>query len=162
VIVNLTWSEITIAAWAAVMRQIANLRDGRVDAHGAEDGDGWGKHVEGAIGEYAASKALGVFWSGAHGILRAPDIGGRYEVRTRFARSGSLIVRTTDRNDDAIVVFVLGELPTFNVVGWLRVGDGKRSEYWTDKGNGRPPAWFVPCSALRPLEELELPDHYST
>ena len=143
-------------AVVGVMRQVSNLRDGRKDAHGlASTADGWGLHIEGCCGEMVAAKALGVFWSGSHGQLRVPDIGGRFQVRTRCLRtkqSNSLILHPDD-SDDAIFLLVLGTVPSYTVAGWIKGVDGKRPEFWADPAGGRP-AFFVPPSALRPLSDL--------
>jgi hypothetical protein len=155
--VTLTWSEVMQAAMVGVMRQTTNLRDGRKDAHGlGSELDGWGLHVEGCCGEMAAAKALGVFWSGSHGTLRVPDIGEQFQVRTRTLRtqqSNSLILHPSDL-DDAIFILVLGRVPAYEVAGWIQGAAGKRPEHWKDPAGGRP-AFFVPPSVLRPIQELK-------
>jgi hypothetical protein len=151
VIVELTWGEVRQAAIVAVLRQVANLEAGRKDAHGGEAGDGWGKHVEGCCSELAAAKGLGLYWSGSLGVLRAPDVGGRVQVRGSQHAGARLIIRDDDA-DDAIFVLVVGRLPKYQILGWIRAGDAKRQEYRGDPTDtDREPAFFVPRAALRQI-----------
>ena len=151
--VSLTWSEVTQAAVVAVMRQVANIRDGRKDAHGlGPTTAGWGIHVEGCCGEMAAAKALGVFWTGALGNLRSPDIGQRIQVRASTLRDARLILHKDD-DDAAAFVLVIGTIPEYLLAGWVLGADGKQESYWTDPKGGRP-AYFVPQARLRPMSTL--------
>lgn len=152
-IVTLTWSEVMQAAQVGVMRRVTDLRDKRKGAYGiSPEANVWDIDVESSCGEMAAAKALNVFWSGAHGQLRARDIGGRYEVRTRTKATYDLILHPDDP-DDAPFVLVLGRCPTYDVAGWIHARDGKQACYWKDPAGGRP-AFFVPRSALKPLADL--------
>ena len=150
--VRLSPAEMMHAAMVGIMRQITNLRDGRQDAHGF-NGTGWSEHIEGAAGEMAVAKALGHYWSGNHGRLRADDV-GRLQVRTRSRSDYDLIVHDTD-SDDRAFVLVRGKAPEFEVVGWIWGRDAKNPSHWADPAGGRP-AYFVPAAELRPLEELDV------
>lgn len=150
--VTLTLSEVFQAATVGVMRRVCDLRDKRKGAHGIPpDAPVWEYDVEGCCGEMAVAKALRVYWSGAHGKLRVPDVGDRYQVRTRSKMSYDLVLYPED-DDHAIFILVLGRAPTYEVAGWLVAADGKRPEYWKNP-SGRP-AFFVPRGVLRPLAEL--------
>jgi hypothetical protein len=154
--VTLTSAEIMQAAMVGSMRQATNLRDGRRDADGFE-GEGWSEHIEGAAGECAVAKALGVFWSGRLGILHEGDV-RRIEVRTRSREDYQLILKRRDP-DDRQYVLVRGKCPSFTLVGWCWGHEGKRDEYWADPAgkNGKSrPNYFVPDCALRPMSELGL------
>lgn len=151
--ISLTWSEIMQAATVGVMRRVTDLRDRRKGAHGiAADANVWDIDIEGCCGEMAAAKALGVYWTGAHGVLRAPDIGRNVQVRTASKPSHSLMLHPSD-GDDVTFVLVLGRAPNYEIAGWVIGRDGKQPQYWRDPVGGRP-AFFVPRSALRHLSEM--------
>jgi len=150
-IVKLNASEMMQAALIGVMRNVTNLRQGRVDAFGAESDRGWEYHIQGACGEYAVAKLLNAFYNGALGNLGADDV-GNFQVRTRSKAHYELIIHPKDP-DDRKFVLVTGCAPLFNVVGWIVGRDGKREEFWKDPAGSRP-AFFVPHSALRPIDEL--------
>jgi hypothetical protein len=143
--VTLARHEIELAAGVGLRRQIEALLAGRPDRHGFE-GSGWDVHVEGACGELAVARFLGRYWDGSNGTYRSrPDV-GRVEVRTRSSHSYDLIVREDDSPDTAYVL-VTGSCPRYWVRGWIRARDARRDE-WLQTHGGRPPAWFVPASAL--------------
>ena len=137
-----------------MMRHIAAIAKNSRDGHNLDPKkDGWGIHIEGSCGELAASLATGRSWPGSVGTYKTePDVLG-FEVRTRSCHDWDLNVRTNDA-DDAIFVLVTGKVPHFVVHGWLRAGDGKRPEFWTDHGQRGAPAWFIPKALLQPLETL--------
>lgn len=148
--VVLTWSEMLVAGNIAIMRQVQNLREDRRDRYGVDPEDGWTPHIEGACGEMAVAKALGKFWSGALGNLKADDV-ERFQVRTGLKDNHSLILHNADVGR---FILVVGRAPKFRIPGYIRAGDGKRADFWKDPtGKGRH-AFFVPQSALRPISEL--------
>lgn len=149
--VRLTWSELMQAAQVGVMRQVQNLREGRVDRYGASDLNGWTPHIEGAIGEMAVAKWMGLYWSGALGDLDADDV-GQLQVRASAGQSARLILHPSDPDDRAFVL-VTGRGPAVQINGWIVAEDGKQQQWWTDPAGGRP-AFFVPQAALRCITEL--------
>lgn len=151
--VTLTNFEIFQAAMVGAKRNIEAKIRRLPDKHGFK-GNGWDAHIEGACGEIAVAKVLNVFWNGSINTYKQlGDVSG-LEVRTRSDLNYDLIIRDGD-NSEAIYVLVVGRCPTYRVIGWLRGGDGKKAEYRQTYGD-RPGAYFVPQSALRPIEELSL------
>jgi hypothetical protein len=145
--VTLTPAEMLLGAIAGVMRQVQNLGDNRKPAHGAGDRNDWQLHVEGALGEQALAKALGLYWSGKGG-LRAPDV-GRFEVRTRSEHWHELPLHPED-SDDRRFWLVTGRNGQYRVRGWILGAEGKRDDWWRDpSGEGRP-AYWVPQGELCP------------
>src|SRR5688572_3645476 len=134
------------AAQVGVMREVQNRRAGRVHAHGCGPDNGWSQHIEGAAGELAVAKALGLFWSGAVGNLAADDV-GPLQVRTTRVEAGCLIVHPSDPADRAFVL-VTGQAPDFMLRGWIMGRHAKRHKWWADPAGGRP-AFFVPQRALQ-------------
>jgi len=145
--VTLTVSEMVVAASVGCRRNIASIHSKHENKHGLEsDDNGWNIHILGAMGEMAFSKAMGMYWCCGVNTFHAPDIGQAIQVRTRSKRGYELIVREADSSDD-IFVLVLGQCPTFDVVGWLYGWECKNEEWLKSYGN-RPSAYFVPTDKL--------------
>jgi len=148
--VKLNAHEIGAGARVGVARHWEAVRKGRTDRHGFS-GDGWGVHIEGALGEIAAAKALNVYWDGSVNTFKADDLTG-IQVRTRSKPDYELIIRPED-SEESVWVLVTGKYGTYTVRGWIRGKDAKRQEWLANHGN-RPPAYFVPTDALKPIEEF--------
>lgn len=141
--IKLTSYEIIQGALSGILRQVENLKNGRVPAHGAGDYNNWQIHVEGALGELALAKYLRVYWSGK-GEFRGGDVGS-LQVRTSGYHNGHLLLHHEDNDDDQFW-FVTGVNGVYVVRGWIYGFDGKKEEFWRED-TGRP-AFFVPQSAL--------------
>jgi hypothetical protein len=147
--IKLTDSEVEMAAQVGLRRQLEALRKGLPDKHGYE-GDGWGIHIEGALGELALAKFLGVYWDGSVNTFKTKGDLGETEVRTRSRSDYDLIVREDDR-EDAVYVLVVGKAPAYRVVGWM-LGKEAKQDRWVRTYGGRTPAYFVPQAALHPFK----------
>lgn len=152
--ITLQWNEVSLAAWTGMQRQMKALAASRPDRHGFT-GAGWSEHIEGACGEVAAAKALGVYWTPTVNTFTAGGDVGALQVRTRSRDDYELLIRPQDRDED-VFILVRGKSPSFSVVGWIRGRDAKRAEWMREHG-GRPPAYFVPDAALQPIEALARP-----
>jgi hypothetical protein len=148
--VTLNSHEVGAAVRVGALRHWEAVRGGMADRHGF-DGDGWGVHIEGALGEIAAAKALNIYWDGSVNTFKADDLAG-IQVRTRSRADYELIVRPGD-DDGAAWVLVTGKHGKYDVRGWIKGDDAKRDEWLAAHGN-RPAAYFVPHAALKPIEEL--------
>ena len=146
--VVLDHSELELAAAVGLRRQLASLRDQREDRHGFS-GPGWTIHIEGACGELAVAKAMGRYWNGGVDTFKAPDLSGSIQIRTRSNADYDLIVRPNDADED-LFILVTGRAPEFTVHGWIKGRDAKQ-EQWSRTYGDRPPAFFVPQSALNRL-----------
>lgn len=151
--VILSWPEYAMASDVGRRRQLESIKDGRKDNHGF-DGEGWNEHIEGACGECATAKHLNVYWDGSVNAFSSPDV-GKYHVRTRSRHDYELIIRPGNDNDESIFICVTGRCPEYRIRGWIVAKDAKKPEYLKDYGK-RPPAFFVPHSALRPMSELPI------
>jgi hypothetical protein len=144
--ITLNQYEMVMAAQIGLERKLLAIENGHKDNHGFS-GPGWNEDIEGACGEMAVSKFLGVYWGGGMGDeFKAPDVGDRIQVRTTPRHDGSLIVRK-DAKDEHLYVLVTGTAPNFFLRGFISAADAKRDEF-IQAPNGRPPAWFVPQYAL--------------
>ena len=151
--VRLDNREFFLAAQTGVMRRIQAKQRGEVHVAGADDRDGWRNDIEGACGEMAVCKHLGVYWQGGVGLQRHSGDCHRYEVRTTaLRRTGHLLLRPGD-HDDAIFILVVGTAPQFALVGWLYGHEGKQAEY-AQAPNNRTSCYMVPQSALHALAML--------
>lgn len=148
--ITLEWHEAAMASDVGRMRHLASVKAGRKDAHGYS-GLGWSEHIEGACGELSLAKALGIYWDGSVDSFQRPDLPG-IQVKTRSRDDYDLIVRPGD-SEQADYVLVTGQCPRYVIRGWISGADAKREEYRRDYG-GRPEAFFVPQSRLRPIESL--------
>ena len=148
--VTLTWHEAAMASHVGWMRQLAAIKAGKQDCHGY-DGEGWSEHIEGACGEMAVAKFLGVYWDGSVNTWKANDLPG-LQIRTRSRHDYDLIVRPGD-DDQAVWVLVTGRCPEYRVHGWITGSEAKRAE-WLRNYGGRPAAYFVPAWQLRGIEEI--------
>lgn len=154
VVVTLTTHEIRAAAQAGVDRRIVSAT--RLDPrYGASREDPWGLDIIGALGELVVAKVFDrfPFPDGVEGPDYSGDLGRQYEVRSTTRPNGALIVHKGDP-DKRPFILVRGQVPTFEIAGWLLGGQAKRTEWWrTDTGR---PAYFAPADALAPIRTLVL------
>jgi len=143
--ITLTPYEIFIAAQAGVARTVENIRDGKKHNYGAQDKDTWQITIEGALGECALAKYLGVYWDGK-GIMRGPDVGDM-DVRTAWRDNSHLLVHPND-SDDRKFWLLTGLNGKYVIRGWILGKDAKKQEYWKDMQGTNRPAYFVPQTAL--------------
>lgn len=146
----LTKREVVMGAECGVTRNICSWD--YQDAYGFEEEHGWNAHIEGACGEIAVAKLLNRFWSPTVNTFDAADIGMKIQVRTRSRHDYELYIRPEDNPEHAFVL-VTGKAPMFMVRGWL-LARNARCDEWLQTYGGRPPAWFVPTSALWPWRDL--------
>ena len=155
--VKLGYSELLIGAIVGCLRHIEALVRGRKDQDGFE-GDGWGAHIEGALGEMAAAKAVNRYWDAPVNTFKDPARGdvGPYEVRRRSRQDWDVLIRRRDA-DAKIHIAVFGCAPHFRVAGWL-FGFEAKQDKWLKPHGERTPAWFMPQSELRSLDTLPRAD----
>lgn len=155
VVVELTWRDIHIAGGVAVSRAVNAIARGRRDRFGLTHDGNLGADMEwmGCIGEMAVSKFTNRFWAAGLEIDRVDATD--YEVRTVGETRKRLILHPTDHDDlPYISAFVSRvRLPLVILRGFVLGRDGKRQEWWTDPGTGRP-AFFVPTDRLLPMAEI--------
>jgi hypothetical protein len=150
--------EIRMAALVGLDREYESIRRGLINKRRTIEHT-WDTHIRGALGEYAACKALNVCWSGSVNTHKSkPDIEPNIEVRTRPLDTQrikyDLIVRSDDSND-SVFVLVAGNADVFHVRGWICGADAKKPE-WRKNYGQHGEEWFVPREALSPIEQLQL------
>ena len=136
-------------------RNVEALRKGcqpRLNSH--INGDEWSIHILGACGECAFAKGTNRYWSAGVNTFKGSDVGANIQIRTRSRHDYDLIVRHGDRDDD-IFVLVTGGPQTFLIHGWIKCSDAKQPQFLANYGD-HGEAFFVPKSALLPIEQLIL------
>lgn len=144
--IELSPSEIQIAVLVGGIRRTESLRQRMKDAHGYNGAMAWDMDIEGVAAEMAYCKARGVYWGAGVNTFKAADAGKKVQVRSTKLKDGCLIVRDND-HDDHYFVLVVGQLPCFEVIGWILGKDAKRAEF-KRAANGREEAYFVPQNKL--------------
>jgi hypothetical protein len=129
-------------------RDLASTSKGDKDKFGAVGG----KYIHqlGARGEAVFAKATGLTWHKSINRYNRPDVGD-FEVKTRTLHSYDLLVRPKAKFPHALVT---GTGPSFIVWGWIDAQNAFRPEWLKNYGADRPPAYFVPKSALLSIDDI--------
>ncbi|MEY9179688.1 hypothetical protein [Bradyrhizobium sp. USDA 313] len=151
--VVLTATEMMVASYVGSARNVQSLTRRWLPAAGVGTANTWTPNVEGAAGEMAVAKVLGIYWQPIIGNHLADDV-GPYQVRTNISRKhDDLCLRPKDR-DDRLYISVLSFAPEFVVLGFIKGADGKQQAWLRDGSPERPQCFYVPRTALRDLDEL--------
>jgi hypothetical protein len=144
ILIELTPAEIQMAALVGTQRTVQCIQNGSKHRYGAKDTNAWQMSIEGAMGECALAKHLGIFWS--KGTPGATDV-GPHDVRQTHYANGQLIVHPTD-DDNRRFYLVTGLLGKYAIHGYMHGKDAKQQKYWADPQNTGRWAYFVPQSDL--------------
>ena len=156
--IELTEDEAVIACSHGCRREIRSAGKRSKDNAGFDNSEGAGLaiHSIGAMGEMAFAKAFGLWFGYGLELYHCPDI-GNVHIRTRTKTWQELYIRPDDANGVYVLVSVDWPGPTkFWVRGWIDAAEAKRHPEWLKTHGGRPPAYFVPHSALRHPSELQV------
>jgi hypothetical protein len=157
--IRLTAPELSIAAHVGVMRKLFARRATLGNADGMDPWS-WSEEIDGAAGELAVAKYLGMYWNGTVEDITKPDV-GPYEVRTNCSRRLSdTILRPGKVHPDRVYIGVLAFPPVFEIMGWIFGDMGMQDQWLHDGGLNRPKAWFIPRSALTSMEKLPTPEDF--
>ena len=153
--VTLTWEEVYEASQVGITRTIESRKQGlkSIRTKGLEV---WGIDIGGAIGEFAAAKALGIEWSKSVNTFRTGGDVGPYQIRC--ATNHNYRLKFSDRDKDAVYILVTGNVLlggslTYKLQGWLRPHEGRKPEFFFDP-NGRGSAYWVDQKFLHPMSTL--------
>jgi hypothetical protein len=118
-------------------------------------------HAEAVGAEMAVARYFGVsdFVPTVNTFKNEPDVnwdGLAIEVKQTPHKRGHLIVTDDDRDTD-IAVLVVGESPTYYIVGWIPVGVAKRPRFQSAQGG-----YWVSQINLQPIENLRKSIHANT
>jgi hypothetical protein len=109
----------------------------------------WDNDVESACAERAVAKVLGVYWPERNDLDRDGDLPFNLHVRSSDRSDAHLLIYPKDP-DDGLFFLAVGQVPTFDVLGWLQAGEAKRPDWWDDKVLARH-AFRVPQHELHPV-----------
>jgi hypothetical protein len=159
--VRLTQTELMVAAYVGSGRNVQCLTREYTPGAGVGVVNTWTPNIEGAGGEMATAKALGIYYEPIIGNLHADDV-GPYQVRTNMSRRyDDTCLRPRDK-PDRVYIGVLSFCPEFELIGWIWGVDGKLDEWLRPGDPGRPPCFYVPRKKLLPMRELPTPEMLHT
>ena len=111
-------------------------------------------HLLGAAGEMAVASYLGMkheLYKETEAKKGSDDLPG-IDVKTRSKSRYDLIIQKNEDPSKKFVLVTIENQQTF-LHGWCYGHQGMDARYWADPARGRP-AYFVPQSALHPMETL--------
>jgi len=148
--ITLTPIEIATSVLIGATRHKEALRQNKQDSNGFK-GNPLNIHIEGAIGEQAVSKYLNIFWGGLVNSYQVGGDVGKYQVRT--SKNDYLLVRPNNKDDDIYIAVKSLNVTEHIILGWMSAKEAKNDKWKKSPGN-RPPAYFVPASALYLMTSL--------
>lgn len=115
-------------------------------------------HSEAVGAEMAVARYFAIedFQPTVNTFKNEPDInlnGLGLEVKQTPHKNGHLIITDDDRNTD-IAVLVVGESPTYYIVGWIPVSVAKRPRFQSAQGG-----YWISQINLQPIESLKRSKH---
>ena len=161
--VKLSEREILLAASSGVQREVECLRkleSGKNATSNYEKtynsvgpGGLWQNHVEGALGEFAVAKFLGLY-PGAITDKDATDVGDHYEVRTRPLKYQELFVKKKDK-PEKYYILVQGSYGDYTLMGWITGFEVFAHPEWFHNNEGKLSYdYWVPHEFLYSIETL--------
>ena len=161
--VVLTERELMLGAIAGVQRQVESQRGSNsgkeTNSHyeskynSVGPGGLWNNHIEGALGEFAVAKFLGLYPSGIT-EQDATDVGEHYEVRTRGLEYQELFVKKKD-NPDKYYILAQGSFGEYTIRGWITGFEVFDHPEWFHNNSGKLSyCYWVPHEFLSSIETL--------
>jgi hypothetical protein len=154
--VELSFEEGLCAAMQGCVQMMRTIREGSVGFdHGGKSGrsvrERWAQAIQGQMAEHAVSKAVDAYPAASKNGINGDDPAG-LAIRSTPWANGHLVVNQSElpEADAKKFVLVVGHWPEFKIAGWIYGRDAKRDEWW--RPEERPASWWVPQSALLPLE----------
>ena len=161
--VKLSEREMLLAASSGVQREVECLRklesgknvvsEYEKTFNSVGPGGLWQNHIEGAMGEFAVAKFLGLY-PGAITDKDATDVGDHYEVRTRPLRYQELFVKKKDK-PDKYYILVQGSYGDYTLMGWITGFEVFARPEWFHNNSGKLSYnYWVPDEFLNSIETL--------
>ena len=164
--VRLSEREMLLAASSGVQREVECLRKlnggenvvSEYEKNNNQVGPGglWNNHIEGAMGEFAVAKFLGLY-PGAITDKDATDVGEHYEVRTRPLRYQELFIKKDEKEDkeDKYYILVQGAYGRYTICGWISAYEVSTHRDWYHNNEGKTShRYWVPNEFLYSIETL--------
>ena len=161
--VNLSERELMLGAMSGLQRELECLKgskNGReTDSEYAKKynpvvpGGLWGNSIEGALGEFAVAKYLGLYPSGIE-YYNATDVGKHYEVRTRPKEYMELYLKKKDK-PDKYYILVQGSYGDYTIRGWITAYEVFGHPEWYHNNSGKLSySYWVPHEFLNSISTL--------
>ena len=164
--VKLSEREMLLAASSGVQREVECLRGlnggesvvSEYEKNNNQVGPGglWNNHIEGAMGEFAVAKFLGLY-PGAITDKDATDVGEHYEVRTRPLRYQELFIKKDEKEDkeDKYYILVQGSYGRYTICGWISAYEAFAHPEWYHNNDGKTSMrYWVPHEFLHPIDTI--------
>ena len=161
--VKLSEREMLLAASSGVQREVECLRklesgknvvsEYEKTFNSVGPGGLWQNHIEGAMGEFAVAKFLGLY-PGAITEKDTTDVGDHYEVRTRPLKYQELFVKKKDK-PDKYYILVQGSYGDYTLMGWITGFEVFARPEWFHNNSGKLSYnYWVPDEFLNSIETL--------
>jgi hypothetical protein len=154
--ITLTASEIKICEWIAKNRYASNrnggVSDKKIGPQSCEETD-----LEGICGEFAFCKAMNLYPD----LSISPRKGGddvllndkKMDIKTTKYKSGKLLARRSkSKTPSDIYVLIVGQRPSYNIVGWCSSADLIQDKNLIDLGYGK--TYGLEQRVLKPIESF--------
>lgn len=143
--IKLTAEEIAMGAFYGAQRKAPDMVLGKrpLLPNGCPDNEIWNNQAEGALGEMALAKHLGIEYD--PGFAGAHDV-GEFDVRTTHHENGHLLIQSYDK--ERLTVLVIGRFGTYRIMGCFYNPVAKQPKYWGNPLFEKRPCYAVPESDL--------------
>lgn len=162
--VTLPYEELILASTAAAMTQSKAIRQGATGYDHSQHttrtqtSRQLADHILGELGEQAVAQKIDRHQTRGETLREIGDLGDEDEVKATEYADGHLLLHK-DSPDEArffLAIVDFGRQITVDLPGWIWGREGKLDQYWGDRGSQDQPCYWVPQSALRPFDELDL------
>ncbi len=150
--ITLTWYEIQMAAGVGLARACDSLRRGKRTALFSGD-DEEENDMHAACAEKALAILLNQDFIGGIDAAKDPDVGTGYEVKFT-SKNKNLLIRKKNFHPDRTYVLVVGRIPTFEIVGWIRGSDAMR-DCWKCNPKNKGECYIVPRRCLKEFLDVK-------
>jgi hypothetical protein len=156
-VVNLSYSEIRRAELIGMMRNNSNIINKRPHINN-QTNYSYDRHIQGAASEMALAKKLGIFYYADIDDFPIADLSIRgFNIQVRSTTNPKYCLTMYDNKDrmkkNQFFFLLIGEIPTFKIMGWMQGIDGMTQKYW--KENRDHSAYFIPQKDLEPYSYFE-------
>ena len=162
-LIQLSEREMLIGAASGIQREVECLRssgggENAISSYEKKNnsigpGGLWNNHIEGALGEIAVAKFLGLYPGGIT-EQDATDVGEHYEVRTRGLEYQELFVKKKD-NPDKYYILAQGSFGEYTIRGWITGFEVFDHPEWFHNNSGKLSyCYWVPHEFLSSIETL--------
>jgi hypothetical protein len=150
VTVKLTSAELMLGGNVGVMRRVASIQNGNNPNWHAKDSS-WATDIDGALGEMAVAKHLGVYWEPSVNTFKAADLCGFIQIKSTNHSSGHLIVRDNDARHH-LYVLVITAIPHCRLIGSIWGEDARQIGIQRNL-DADAPCWWVSQEQLSDLPD---------